>query len=133
MTPHTLNGKTLLAIPKIPDDARGFAKAENGQIVYLHGQGMWNFLSFIDLNLDEYTILGRCNEISEAVAETLVDEKTISQLVDAGAGGGGYLDYTKYLNYENEQYEFDTALESLHSYFRKEGIENNRLIILKNS
>jgi hypothetical protein len=135
---------TNLWAVKVPEDARGFCKHENGGILYLYGRGLGNMCSSINLKFDEHDILGTVtkDEIdfdatpflqvhTTSVAPVFKDEyadKSFSQIITAVFNGEetnptsySYWDYTAGM-IGNVQTSGISVIESFRSLLASNGL-----------
>lgn len=110
----------FVAVPT-PIDARGFIKSETGHFVYLHGQGIFNMLSFIELDFDIHTIIGEILPL---------DNEGVKVMVEGLIEGKGM-----YKNFENgNHYFYNDWQSSVRSLLAHNGIEigsNQKVLIIK--
>lgn len=134
MTTKTLNGHEIIVVDEIPEGANEIKLWNLPPISHIEWCDDNGTVFSIDLPAGNYTLLGRVHEITEEQIKHFVDYETYSDLVDPGAGGGGWMQTKIYMDYENDDYSFgEDPLESFQSWCRREGITNNSLLIVKNN
>lgn len=80
----------------------------------------------------QWQILSLASLCTEEEAREVVESSTHVETVDFNAGGGGRISYTNYMDYEHDDFNFETSLESLQSFCRSINVPAEQLLILKN-
>lgn len=117
----TLNGHTILAV-EMPNDARDIELYDiQNSIVYRVGQGTEDFDILREpLPEGEWQLLGRPSQVTEDQARGLVGHLTLmGERTDA------------FENYGFGLPKYKTATESFLSWCRREGVDDNFVLLIK--